>query len=213
MGWLVLARHYGLPTRLLDWSASPLVALYFATGIDPKQPDADGSLFALQQSYLNRHSMGGIGLIDHSHSDVTQLAASAFNVDAGIAVPTTTAPGISVMALGTREIDLRVLAQQGSFTIHADGQDLCELHAKASIALEGSSYAAPEYLLRYNVPADRKQTIRNILRDLGVSKRELFPDLASLAESLMEENYPPVPELSVSVPGPGREEDTPENAS
>lgn len=46
--WLAIGQHYGLETRLLDWTRNPLVGLYFAVREDPNYAGGDSALFALR---------------------------------------------------------------------------------------------------------------------------------------------------------------------
>jgi hypothetical protein len=194
--WLLLAQHYGLPTRLLDWTESPLVALYFAVGEEHRCAcggGCDGYLWATLPTKLNEvHSSPDDpmevqkGLVDSYNSPVQALALKAFGVkDSDILTrfPTLDPEKAGelklpkVLALAAVEMDERIVAQTGRFTIHGRDDDI-ETHPDKD-----------KYLRKFLIPAGRKGELRKRLDWMGVRRWNLFPDLQSLAEGLKRTDF------------------------
>jgi FRG domain-containing protein len=172
VGWLILARHFGLPTRLLDWSMSPLVALFFAV---EHQSDADGALWALDAGGLNQDMIGEDRQLIVDDPPVQELVSLAFEPGAGVHLAASTRTAGRVLAVGAREIDSRVMVQQGAFTIHGDQTNLAA--KKVS------------WLVGFRVKREAKIILRENLRRLGITRSGLFPDLLSLAHDLKHKRW------------------------
>jgi len=93
LSWMAVAQHHGLPTRLLDWSLNPLVALWYSVNERPTDMD-DGVLWIykpLRDILVN--------LLDISEEP------DPFEID-------------RVYVYYPQHEDLRIRAQSGVFTIH-----------------------------------------------------------------------------------------------
>jgi FRG domain len=175
LSWLMLARHYGLPTRLLDWSESPLVALFFA--VEKVGPNDDGCLWALEPGRMNAEMTNGSRrLLASDDPMVERLIDVVFEPDPSARVETVSNLRGQALSFGPREIDPRMVAQRSRFTIHADDADLADYPYKTG--------DKPMWRRAFCVPAGAREDCRRLLRTLGIRKHTLFPDLQALAAEL-----------------------------
>jgi hypothetical protein len=167
--WLFLARHHNVPTRLLDWSESPLIGLYFATNSldSPTRNDKkDGALWLLLPVELNLTA--NIRLEDpqalpifedrdeylHNYlpSVLAKETVTRFTPAAGIAV----------------RHSKRMQAQHSVFTVTHREQTAIDQVATTHIG-------------KYIVPAAAKEVIRSQLDALKVDRLSVFPELDNAA--------------------------------
>lgn len=62
-GWLYLAQHHGVPTRLLDWSEGSHIALFFAVASRQEDDTKDACVWVLNPGELNRRNWGFSDLV------------------------------------------------------------------------------------------------------------------------------------------------------
>lgn len=167
---LMVLRHYGVPTRLLDWSASPYVAAYFAAC---SHDEDDGEIWSFDEPQYER-----IGLMQWKQwpETTTDHSGDPSKFVAGLTAFTTEEPPnwlICAFYTGFPRQD----AQAGAYTMTARfGRNHSE--AIAELLSDDSRYHL------YKVDAALKPKLREILREkYGVWRGLLFPDSAGAADT------------------------------
>ena len=170
-GWLFMMQHYGLPTRLLDWTESPLVAAYFAVE-SSFDSDADGCLYALQPGLLNSIQGGASIIVTPTLENETVKACvkPAFDEKA---------KDVNyIIGIAPTVMDIRIMAQLSMFTLHG-----------SNLAIEDLTYQQA-FLIKFLIPYSAKSELFGQLSyGLGIREANLFPDLEHLAREIKSHRY------------------------
>jgi hypothetical protein len=166
---LFFMQHSAIPTRLLDWTENPFIALYFALTSKSKALDSDSAIWMLDPVAWNRKSLDhitfqdGILSVDDTHLDYLKPGADCDTMNA------------DPLAIYGFHNTARIVAQRGVFTIFGKDTDYME-----------DIYTKKDYpqdcLLKVRLPKDKKADLLRSLFQLGFTHSVIFPDLDGLAK-------------------------------
>ncbi|MCQ2519628.1 MAG: FRG domain-containing protein [Lachnospiraceae bacterium] len=173
---MFMGQHYGLPTRLLDWSQSPLVALHFATSennldkmdahdcmvwrIDMKEIHALLPEKYRKELNSNKTSVFSVNMLNDVVSSLEQYDNDMSNK--------------SMVVIEPPSIDPRIVNQYSFFSIVPNGIDNLEDYLDMNTS----------NTIKYIISKDLRWRIRDMLDQQNISERIFFPGLDGLSKWL-----------------------------
>jgi hypothetical protein len=168
---LVAAQHHGVPTRLLDWSYSPLVAAHFATLGDERR---DRAIWRLDWKRVHRRF--GFPELALLIDDLHELVGHEGEFTPWRLIGEESRGRPFACMIEPASLDARISAQSGVFTLCSDTlRSFDEFLAEQGLE---------DALSRFVIPVDETDRVRDQLDIAGIDERRLFPDLDGVASQL-----------------------------
>jgi len=163
--WMFLMQHHGIPTRLLDWTESYLIALFFA--VENHTNKKDGVVWLINPWMLNEKSLATRSILEPHDEDIAKyLIPAPKDSNRGDIY------GEWPIAIRASMNSKRITAQRGNFTLHGKDdipiEDIMDSTSCEKIVISGKD----------------KLSLLKDLYTAGVSKAVAFPDLIGICEEL-----------------------------
>lgn len=178
--WLAVAQHHGLPTRLLDWTYSPYVALHFATD-NLDQYDRDGVIWCVNYVEVHRKLPSRLRAVLECERSNAFTAEMLDRVSPTLADLEKLSRRDFGMFFEPPSLDDRIVNQFALFSL---------MSSPAAKMHEWLSRQGSAVVYRIIIPTELKWEARDKLDQANITERVLFPGLDGLSQWLRRHYTP-----------------------